>query len=91
MASKKQFGTKWVERLFSVFVGRLKVQFGADGIREVFSRYRRVIDGHIPLRQDRDREFAFVRFLHVEGMKRVLKRREELVVRAAECLWRRRR
>lgn len=69
--------------MFSISVSGLKGQFEADGIQEAFSRYRKVIDVHIPLRQDRDREYAFVRFLHVGGMKRVLRLREELVVKGS--------
>lgn len=63
-----------------MLIKRLSGQTRAGKICDIFSRYGKVIDIYMPLRQELSREFAFVKYLHVEEMRRVIWQRDELDV-----------
>lgn len=49
-----------------LFVKVINNASDAEEIQHVFVHYGRVIDVHVPTREEKARNFAFMRYLHVE-------------------------
>lgn len=56
-----------------MFVGGLIEASNVGELWYAFSHYRKVIDVHLRKREGKARCFAFVRFMHIEELQRVLR------------------
>lgn len=73
LSRRRRVDFRWVDHLHSVFIKGTNKLTEIGNLCNIFSRFLKVIDVHLLRREGKARDFAFVRFRHIEELQRVIK------------------